>query len=183
MSASFWSFDTRFAADVNSVTDPSDTTGVVGLNPPKFEPYMTLTRVLVAYSFNSAVILNDSNSEFPPFPYAVTVSFTPNPNPGEAGSEDPLSAMGGDALFTDVTRWRPVPWTDGATDGTFYHADSGGIQSVGGNRKLSGVSPRLHFGFQCAVTEFAGMDDAVNAQDLHIWGWMYVKWLTFNPFG
>lgn len=117
------------------ITDVVDTYVVsFGLNSPNINDGDTIERALCGYRVQTA--LNGNSGPVPtvfPRPWGVSYSYVPTPD-GE--SESDVFALGGDALFRDFARWQAEPWTDGTTFSTRWHADSGGMISMKGGRKI-----------------------------------------------
>lgn len=101
------------------------------LNLPAVHSGDTVLRLLCGFTLDTDLVDNSSGIQFPTIP--VQVGFTYQPDPDGEPNFDPGGA-GGAALFKDYARWQPQNWTDGTLYATRWHADSGGMISVQGQR-------------------------------------------------
>lgn len=104
------------------------------MNFPNIANGDTIERALCGYRVQTA--LNGNSGPVPaiyPAPWGVSYSYVPTPDGEPESGSFPI---GGDALFRDFARWKAEPWTDGSTWSTRWHADSGGMISVKGGRKI-----------------------------------------------
>jgi len=125
---------------LQNLTSSDDETAfrlTVDFDSPQYDNGNTLLRILVGYWIQTAFV--DNSSLTLPLVWQLGVACWWEPNPGDP--PDPTStsvqeALYHDALFSDMVLWRPSRWTDGTLHATQWVADSGGMQSMRGQRQI-----------------------------------------------
>lgn len=142
-----------------------------------------IERLLVSYHLMTPLVDNTSGVQVQPLPVFVGVSYTPNPNdPPEPSSFTAAQMVFGDALFSDMCRWKPVYGTDGTFHWTQWTADSDGIVTVQGRRTITNKEDGLiNIGIHIAGDDFGGSE--INSGDFGVSGMVYVKFLFRRLLG
>jgi len=162
-------------AMAGSDPDPVD----FSFNNPQIDPSGDVVeRLLVSYRVQTTTVDTTGPIDANPLPYGIGVSYTPNPQLDPGGDSVTIGDMiSGDALFTDVVRWRPVYIVQGIANVVQWVADSGGVITVQGRRTIQDkVDARLRIAMGSLRDFFGGSE--VNSLDVAVSGWVYVKILV-----
>lgn len=165
--------------NLTTASPPGDDILTINLTHPPYDYGHTIERLLLSYYLISAPVLDaDVPQPWIGWPLAAAAWFYPNPDfPNEPNTTSVEDAMAGDALFSDLLRFKPVRWTDGTDHGWIFIADSGGVQSVKGNRTIrdTGIDT-LNFGIGGI-----GGDADLPLFEPGFYGHLWMKFVTQHP--
>lgn len=170
--------------EANGFTDDSDISDLVrvtSLNQASIHNGDNVERLLVSYSFSTQIEDNSSSLQNPPEPWMLGVSYTPNPDGSPDFDSSTVELMAqGDSLYFTTLRWKPYHWTDGTLHGTQWRAESLGVESVQGRRKIEDkTTAQLNYGIQ----PYKVLIDDFTAIPVSVTGHLHVKYLIKPLFG
>jgi hypothetical protein len=174
----FWVGAAQTIFNYKSSSDLSDGQIFVSFDSPVYQDGDTILRLLLGYYLISQQATDaDLAHPFIAFPTAAAAWFYPNPNfPDEINSASVEDATTGDALFTDLLRYKETRWTDGTDHGSIFMADSGGTVSVQAERTINDKTvDTLTYGLGTI-----GGDADLPLFEPGFYGRLWMKWLVLR---
>lgn len=163
MSLGFWRGTVNRYNGVTASSSLGDLVDDISLHTVGIVNFNKVSRVLVDWDLFTQLESSASPIQAPPEPWCIGVSYTPNPDGSpDLNQDQPVGMLTGDALFSALLNWEPVPWTDGTIHATQWHARSTLVASQKAVRTIFDVTTAvLHFGIQSCVSVLPGPFDYV----------------------
>lgn len=107
-----------------------------------------IVRTLVDWTFHTQIEDHATGLQKLPEPWAVGVYYTPIPPADlDVESSSVIDTLIGDALFSEVLHFTPIPIWDGTSWAMQWHAGSNGTRSQAGKRTIHDkTNAHVHFG-------------------------------------
>jgi len=134
----FWKGDTNYWPSGLTSTDEADAMKGISFGSTGWvEPGDTIVRLIVQWTLYTDLHLNSDVLGLAPVPWVFAIWYEPNPDQFfEFDTVNAWQALENDALYTEITEWKPNQWTDGTLHSTQWFASSGGWKSVKGERTI-----------------------------------------------
>lgn len=174
----FWKGDTNFWPAGLTGDDEADAMKGISFNTAGWvAPGDTILRLVLQWMLFTDLHENSDVLNKTPVPWVFGVWFEPNPDQAfEFDTVNAWQTLENDALYTEITEWKPYHWTDGTLHSTQWYASSGGWKSVKGERTI--VDPASsHLRVQVLGLEAIGLSSFDTNVNVAVGGHYNVKML------